>query len=326
MSAPRERVDPVRRVDREAVGRRHARVLGRGHLEVELRHARLGAVDAVDLAGHGHLEHVHRGERQDDDALHRLLRGHGRNLAHRGSPATRRGSGRASRSAHGRNELIDRYERGPAEVRDALDGITAFELDRRPAPDAWTAREVVHHLADSETNSYITAPATPRRGRGHDRRVRRGRVGPAPRLRPADRAQPGGARCRASGDGTAAPHARRRPSSNGPASTPRAAATRSTTGWRSTPPTPTSMPTRSDEPEKVGPDARPPLPCPRPPRPARPRRHHLGPQRHRRHRRGVDLLLRPPGPVPLRAPPGYRRGACRSSPRLTISATTPSGS
>lgn len=54
-----------------------------------------------------------------------------------------------------RNELIDRYERGPAEVRGALDGITAFELDRRPAPEAWTAREVVHHLADSETNSYI---------------------------------------------------------------------------------------------------------------------------------------------------------------------------
>ena len=51
--------------------------------------------------------------------------------------------------------LIDQYAAGPAEVRDALAGITSQELDRRPAPDAWTAREVVHHLADSETNSYV---------------------------------------------------------------------------------------------------------------------------------------------------------------------------
>ena len=51
--------------------------------------------------------------------------------------------------------LIDQYAAGPAEVRDALSGITAEELDRRPAPEAWTAREVVHHLADSETNSYV---------------------------------------------------------------------------------------------------------------------------------------------------------------------------
>jgi hypothetical protein len=51
--------------------------------------------------------------------------------------------------------LIDQYAVGPAQVRDALSGITPQELDRRAAPDAWTAREIVHHLADSETNSYI---------------------------------------------------------------------------------------------------------------------------------------------------------------------------
>jgi hypothetical protein len=50
---------------------------------------------------------------------------------------------------------IDQYEAGPAAVRDALAGITADELDRRPQVGAWTAREVVHHLADSETTSYI---------------------------------------------------------------------------------------------------------------------------------------------------------------------------
>ena len=53
-----------------------------------------------------------------------------------------------------RNELIDRYEDGPAEVRSALEGITADELDRQP-PEGWTARQIVHHLADSETNSYV---------------------------------------------------------------------------------------------------------------------------------------------------------------------------
>jgi hypothetical protein len=54
-----------------------------------------------------------------------------------------------------RDELIERYEQGPEAVRAALVGVTDDELDHRPAPDAWTAREIVHHLADSETNSYI---------------------------------------------------------------------------------------------------------------------------------------------------------------------------
>ena len=40
-------------------------------------------------------------------------------------------------------------------VRDALADITDADLDR-PAPDGgWTARDVAHHLPDSETNGYI---------------------------------------------------------------------------------------------------------------------------------------------------------------------------
>lgn len=54
-----------------------------------------------------------------------------------------------------RNALIAQYEAGYDEVVAALVGVTAEEIDRRPAEDAWTAREVAHHLADSETNSYI---------------------------------------------------------------------------------------------------------------------------------------------------------------------------
>ena len=54
-----------------------------------------------------------------------------------------------------RNRLIDRYRAGIDEVHRALDGASSDDLDRRPAPTEWTAREVAHHLADSETMSTI---------------------------------------------------------------------------------------------------------------------------------------------------------------------------
>ena len=54
-----------------------------------------------------------------------------------------------------RNQLIDRYREGPAEVDRALEGITEEELDFRIADGEWTPREVVHHLADSEMTSAI---------------------------------------------------------------------------------------------------------------------------------------------------------------------------
>ncbi len=54
-----------------------------------------------------------------------------------------------------RGELVAQYKNGYQTVVDALEGITEVELDVRPAPDAWTAREVVHHLADGETTSAI---------------------------------------------------------------------------------------------------------------------------------------------------------------------------
>ncbi len=38
---------------------------------------------------------------------------------------------------------------------DALAGITPAELDARPDADGWTARETVHHLADSEMTSAL---------------------------------------------------------------------------------------------------------------------------------------------------------------------------
>jgi hypothetical protein len=50
--------------------------------------------------------------------------------------------------------LVAQYNEGVALVLEALHDITADELDRRSG-DEWSARMVVHHLADSETNSYV---------------------------------------------------------------------------------------------------------------------------------------------------------------------------
>jgi len=54
-----------------------------------------------------------------------------------------------------REELIARYKDGYRVVAAALAGITEAELDARPAPGKWSAREIVHHLADSEMTSAI---------------------------------------------------------------------------------------------------------------------------------------------------------------------------
>jgi DinB family protein len=54
-----------------------------------------------------------------------------------------------------RKKLIDQYKDGYRVVAEALAGATAEDLDARPAPGKWTAREIVHHLADSEMTSAI---------------------------------------------------------------------------------------------------------------------------------------------------------------------------
>ena len=54
-----------------------------------------------------------------------------------------------------RRQLIARYREGPVRIEAALAGISEAELDARPAPGEWTAREIVHHLADSEAASLI---------------------------------------------------------------------------------------------------------------------------------------------------------------------------
>lgn len=54
-----------------------------------------------------------------------------------------------------RRKLIAQYRDGYRAVAEVLDGITHEELDARPGPGRWTAREIVHHLADSEMTAAI---------------------------------------------------------------------------------------------------------------------------------------------------------------------------
>jgi DinB superfamily len=54
-----------------------------------------------------------------------------------------------------RNKLIDQYKDGYRAVAEALVGATDDELDAHPAPAKWSAREIVHHLADSEMTAAI---------------------------------------------------------------------------------------------------------------------------------------------------------------------------
>ena len=54
-----------------------------------------------------------------------------------------------------RAALIATYKEGADVIAKALEGMSEADLDRRPSPDGWTAREVVHHLADAETRSAV---------------------------------------------------------------------------------------------------------------------------------------------------------------------------
>lgn len=54
-----------------------------------------------------------------------------------------------------RNALIDEIAVTPGKVRAAVAGLSDGQLDTPYRPGGWTARQVVHHMADSHMNSYI---------------------------------------------------------------------------------------------------------------------------------------------------------------------------
>jgi hypothetical protein len=58
-------------------------------------------------------------------------------------------------NAEERKSLIEKYSAGYQEVMNALDGFPAESLAAHPIPGKWSAREIVHHLADSESTSAI---------------------------------------------------------------------------------------------------------------------------------------------------------------------------
>lgn len=55
----------------------------------------------------------------------------------------------------GRAALIAKYKEGADVLAQAVEGLSDADLDRRPSSTDWTAREVVHHLADAETRSAV---------------------------------------------------------------------------------------------------------------------------------------------------------------------------
>jgi hypothetical protein len=54
-----------------------------------------------------------------------------------------------------RNELVAKYAAGYDEVASVLEGFPDESLGAHPIEGKWSAREIVHHLADSETTAAI---------------------------------------------------------------------------------------------------------------------------------------------------------------------------
>ncbi|HYM79785.1 MAG TPA: DinB family protein [Candidatus Limnocylindria bacterium] len=54
-----------------------------------------------------------------------------------------------------RRQLIDQYRAGFDEVVRSLEGFPAEAMTAHPIPGKWSAREIVHHLADSESQAAI---------------------------------------------------------------------------------------------------------------------------------------------------------------------------
>src|SRR6185295_12110594 len=54
-----------------------------------------------------------------------------------------------------RDRMIGEIAQTPANLRSAVKGLTAPQLDTPYRPGGWTLRQVVHHVPDSHINSYV---------------------------------------------------------------------------------------------------------------------------------------------------------------------------
>jgi DinB family protein len=52
-------------------------------------------------------------------------------------------------------QWVDDIAAAPAQLRAAVSGLSAEQIDTPYRPGGWTVRQVVHHLPDSHMNSYI---------------------------------------------------------------------------------------------------------------------------------------------------------------------------
>jgi DinB superfamily len=52
-------------------------------------------------------------------------------------------------------ELLERFRRGAELVAVAITGAAGPELDFKPAPDKWSVRQIVAHLADGEAANVV---------------------------------------------------------------------------------------------------------------------------------------------------------------------------
>src|ERR1039458_2980206 len=57
-------------------------------------------------------------------------------------------------------ELIEEIEQLPAQLREAVRGLSEAQLDTPYRPEGWTVRQTVHHVADSHMNSILRLRTT----------------------------------------------------------------------------------------------------------------------------------------------------------------------
>lgn len=62
---------------------------------------------------------------------------------------------RDSYSAEELQDFIERIENLPREIEKVINSMTVKQLDTPYRPGGWTARQVVHHMADSHMNAYV---------------------------------------------------------------------------------------------------------------------------------------------------------------------------
>lgn len=54
-----------------------------------------------------------------------------------------------------KRKYVDDLARAPANLREAVEGLSDEQLDTPYRPEGWTVRQVVHHVPDSHANAYI---------------------------------------------------------------------------------------------------------------------------------------------------------------------------